>query len=67
MNLHKIIEALTKTDGVSGSELSAGNTALSLLKKYCSDAYIDNFGNVIGTFSSSDCFDSENAPSLYRT
>lgn len=55
MNLHKIIEALTKTDGVSGSELSAGNTALSLLKTYCSYAYIDNFGNVIGTFTSSDC------------
>lgn len=54
MNLHEIIEALSKADGVSGNESPAGITVLNLLKKYCSDAYIDNFGNVIGTFSSSD-------------
>ncbi len=42
MDLFEILDNLSSVEGVSGNENNAGMTALSLLKKYCPDAYIDN-------------------------
>lgn len=44
----ELLFGLSGADGVSGSEEKAGELALSRLKRYASDAYIDSFGSVIG-------------------
>lgn len=54
MDLFEILDNLSSVEGVSGNENNAGMTALSLLKKYCPDAYIDKMGNVIGNIYSND-------------
>ena len=48
MDCKELLFGLTDTDGVSGSEENAGAFALSQLRQYTQDAYIDSFGNVIG-------------------
>ncbi|MGN0579855.1 MAG: M42 family metallopeptidase [Ruminococcus sp.] len=47
MELEKILITLAEASGASGSENDAAETALSMLRKYCTDAEIKN-GNVIG-------------------
>ncbi len=49
MDLKKIIFSLADSDGVSGNEINACNTALSHLKEYTDNAYIKN-NCVIGHF-----------------
>lgn len=49
MDLKNTIVQLSEASGASGSESSAAELALNMLKKYCPDAEIKN-GNVIGRF-----------------
>jgi len=49
MNIKDTIISLCEANGASGNETPAADLALSMLKKYCSDAEIVN-GNVIGSF-----------------
>lgn len=49
MDLKKTTIDLSEAYGASGSEKTAAELALELLKEYCPDAYISN-GNVIGNF-----------------
>lgn len=48
MNIKEKLFELTKAVGVAGDEYSASATACEMLKEYAKDAYIDDFGNVIG-------------------
>ena len=48
MNLKEKLFELTKATGVAGDEFSASAVACNMIKEYASDAYIDDFGNVIG-------------------
>lgn len=47
MDLKKVLFSLANTDGVSGNEKNAAETALEFLKNYTDNAYIKN-GSVIG-------------------
>lgn len=49
MNIKEKLFALSSITGVAGDENLASNLAYSYLKEYSEDAYIDDFGNVIGT------------------
>ena len=49
MNIKETLKQLLNAKGISGNEDSVCETALSILKEYCPDAYIKN-GNVIGRF-----------------
>ena len=49
MNIKDTLKQLLNAKGISGSEDAVCETALSILKEYCPDAYIKN-GNVIGRF-----------------
>ena len=49
MNIKDTIISLCEANGASRNETPAAELALSMLKKYCSDAEIVN-GNVIGSF-----------------
>ena len=49
MNIKETLKQLLNAKGISGSEDAVCETALSILKEYCPDAYIKN-GNVIGRF-----------------
>lgn len=55
MNLTEILKRLSDTDGVSGREDSVGAIALEMLKAYCTNAEIDNAGNVIGSIETASC------------
>lgn len=48
MNIEKMLKALSEAKGVSGEEGGASEIALNYLKKYSSDASIQN-GSVVGT------------------
>lgn len=48
MNIQETLFSLTQAVGVSGDEFGASETACNILKKYAPDAYVDDFGNVIG-------------------
>ncbi len=48
MEVMSVLRRLCEADGVSGEENAAAETALEMLKEYCTDAYIDGFNNVIG-------------------
>lgn len=48
MNTKELLNELTSVCGVSGYEKNVAETALSLLKKYCTETSRDNMGNVIG-------------------
>lgn len=59
MDIKNTLFELSETSGASGNENSVSETALNMLKEYCSDAEIIN-GNVIGHFGEFQ----ENQPSL---
>ena len=48
MNIQDTLFSLTQSIGVSGDEFGASETACDFLKEYAPDAYVDDFGNVIG-------------------
>ncbi len=50
MNIKEILSKLSMSDGVSGNEVNASQTALSILKGYTENCYIDKTGNVIAEF-----------------
>jgi putative aminopeptidase FrvX len=50
MNIKEILSLLSQTDGVSGCEKNAAETALELVKKYTDRCYIDKSENVIAEF-----------------
>ncbi len=54
MNVKEQLKALCSIDGVSGDEFSASELALSMLKEYTDNCYVDKFGNVIGHIGEND-------------
>lgn len=60
MNLKEILYTLCKSDGVSGNERSACKAALSMLKSYTDDCFIDGFNSVIAHIAPHD----ESKPTL---
>ncbi len=55
MKLIEILRKLSDTDGVSGREENVGAIALGMLKAYCTNAEVDNAGNVIGSIETASC------------
>lgn len=54
MDIKAALKTLCGEAGVSGDEFSASEKAAELLRRYCSDVTVDEFGNVLGYIKSDD-------------